>query len=180
MSGSRLGSAPTSTEAAGGDSAEILLSPRELIAAIAGKIQGVSPMVAWARELGDLHASLLPCAPDRRPEGFDPAAVRAEIARIIDIIDSSAVGRLPCIPQARTHTHTLGQVVSTVAETFATAWWTVRHSDDEEVRHHAWTRLGEIREGYAALLADIETKRVQLPTEVIADPSVPASVPASR
>lgn len=178
MSGPRLGRAPGSTAATDGDSEGVLLSPRELIAAIAGKIQGISPMVAWARELGDLHASLLPCDADRRPEGFDPAAVRAEIRRIIDIIDSGAAGRLPSIPQARTHSHTLGQVVSTVAETFATAWWTVRHSDDEEVRHHAWTRLGEIREAYAALLADIETKRVQLPTEVIADPPVPTAIPA--
>ncbi|WP_054814699.1 hypothetical protein [Nocardia arizonensis] len=179
MSGSVLGRLH-GTRATDGAVSGPLLSPRELIAAIAGHIEGLSPMVAWARELGDLHASLLPGDPDRRPEGFDPADVHTETARIIAKIDTWAAAHLPRIPHARLHSHTLGQVVSHVAETFATAWWTVRHSDDEEVRHHAWTRLGEIRESYAALVADLEAKRVRLPAAPQSDAPVSVSAPVSR
>ncbi len=165
MSGSRLGR-PRGACAADGDPVGGLLSPRELIAAIAGHIEGLSPLVEWARELGDLHASLLSGDPRRRPEGFDEALARREIDRIIADIDRWALGRLPSSPEAPSYPDTLGQVVSHVAETFATAWWTVRHSDDEEVRHLAWTRLGEIREGYAELIADLGAKRVRLPAAV--------------
>ncbi|MEU6191970.1 hypothetical protein [Nocardia sp. NPDC047038] len=142
-----------------------LLSPEQLLAAIAGHLEDDSPLIGWARELGDLHAVLLPgwASPRSRPADFDDAGVRREIADTIEQINSWAVFHLPRPDGARRHTHCLGEVISHIAMTYAAAIWTIRHSDDEQQRHEAMFHLAEVREGYADLLVEIHARRVQLP-----------------
>ncbi|WP_280479056.1 hypothetical protein [Nocardia asiatica] len=143
----------------------MLLAPEQLLAAIAGHIEDGSTLIGGARELGDLHAALLPACtnPPRPSSDFDEATVRREIAGTIEQINSWAVFHLPRPTGARRHTHSLGEVISHVAATYAAAWWTVRHTDDEQLRHEAWFHLAQVREGYADLLADIHARRVELP-----------------
>ncbi|WP_327118965.1 hypothetical protein OHB12_12025 [Nocardia sp. NBC_01730] len=142
-----------------------LLSPEQLLTAIAGHREHGSALIGWARELGDLHAVLIPgqVDPARRATDLDEAATRAEITQVIAQIDSWAVFHVPRNPIARTHTHSLGEVISHVAKTYADAWWTVLHITDEQLRHEAWFHLGQVREGYSDLIEDIRARRVQLP-----------------
>ncbi|MBF6339783.1 hypothetical protein IU450_28410 [Nocardia abscessus] len=142
-----------------------LLAPEQLLAAISGHLQQDSPLIGWARELGDLHAALLPGHPDapRHSPDSDETAVRKLIAEVVEQVNSWAVFHLPRPTGARKHTHSLGEVISHVAKTFADAWWTVRHTGDEQTRHEAWFHLAEVREGYADLLADIHARRIELP-----------------
>ncbi|MGQ4619769.1 hypothetical protein [Nocardia sp. R7R-8] len=153
---------PAGSSSAGPDA---LLTPEQLLAAITGHLDSDAPLTRWARELGDLHAALLPGCVDsgHQPAGFDDAAVRRQITDVIEKVNSWAAFHLPRPTGARRHTHCLGEVISHVAQTFAEAWWTVRHTDDEQLRHEAWFHLGEVREGYADLLADIHACRVELP-----------------
>ncbi|WP_406238360.1 hypothetical protein [Nocardia sp. NBC_01009] len=162
-----------------------LPSRDELLAAIAGHLTDTPALIGWARELGDLHASLIPRTVDpwQRANGFDEHAVHAEIADHIAEINSWAVFHLPRNPVARMHTHSLGEVISHVAKTYAEAWWTVLHTatkastdgDDEELRHEAWFHLGEVWEGYAQLVEDMKSRRVQLPLGWRGVPRTPPS-----
>ncbi|MEU0504287.1 hypothetical protein [Nocardia sp. NPDC005998] len=141
-----------------------LLSPDRLLAAIAGRLAEPFPLIAWARELGDLHAALISAVLNpRRPPDVTEAALHADISKVIDKINSWAVFYVRHSRCARRHTHSFGEVISHVAKTYAEAWWTVLHSDCEELRHSAWVHLGEVREGYAQLIGDIRIGRVQLP-----------------
>jgi hypothetical protein len=142
-----------------------LLSPDQLLAAIAGRLAEPFPLIVWARELGDLHAGLISAIvnPQRSaPEGTE-AALNADIAKVIDKINSWAASSVRHTRCARRHTHTFGEVISHVAKTYAEAWWTVLHSDCEELRHSAWVHLSEVRDGYAHLIGDIRAGRIQLP-----------------
>ncbi|MGY2093309.1 hypothetical protein ACW9HO_37565 [Nocardia gipuzkoensis] len=100
----------------------------------------------------------------RRPANFDEGFIQADIARLIEEIDSWTVLHLPRARGARRHTHSLGEIVSHVAKTYAETWQTVLHVDDEELRHKVWFYLGEVLEGYAELVDDIRARRVQLPS----------------
>ncbi|MFX0578264.1 hypothetical protein [Nocardia nepalensis] len=144
---------------------ESLLSPDQLLAAIAGRLTEPLPLIAWARELGDLHAALISAVlnPRRRPPEITEAALHADIAKVIDKINSWAAFYVRHSRCARRHTHSFGEVISHVAKTYAEAWWTVLHADCEELRHSAWVHLGEVREGYAQLIGEIRAGRVQLP-----------------
>ncbi|WP_433560495.1 hypothetical protein ACQP1O_22660 [Nocardia sp. CA-151230] len=142
-----------------------LLSPDQLLAAIAGRLTEPFPLITWARELGDLHAALISAVlnPRRNVPEVTEAALCADIAKVIDKINSWAASTVRHSRCARRHTHTFGEVISHVAKTYAEAWWTVLHSDCEELRHSAWVHLGEVRDGYAHLIGDIRAGRVQLP-----------------
>ncbi|MEU2258146.1 hypothetical protein ABZ540_33795 [Nocardia xishanensis] len=145
-----------------------LLSPDQLQAAIAGHLghHRRSPLIRWARELGDLHATLLTSSLDplRRPADFDEAVLRRRVREVVGEIDSWAVFVLPRpTVGARKHTHTLGEVVSHLATAYVDAWWTVLHTSDEQLRHEAWFHLGQLHEGYACLLDDLHARRVELP-----------------
>ncbi|MEV0027868.1 hypothetical protein [Nocardia sp. NPDC050793] len=149
--------------------ATAFLSPEQLLAAIAGHLvnhSGGSPLIGWARELGDLHATLLTSCLDplRRPTDFDEAVLRRRVCEVVGEIDSWAVFVLPR-PKvgARKHTHTLGEVVSHLATAYVDAWWTVLHTGDEQQRHEAWFHLGQLHEGYACLLDDLHARRIELP-----------------
>ncbi|MFI5540687.1 MULTISPECIES: hypothetical protein [Nocardia] len=147
--------------------AEALLTPEQLLAAISGHLDpdNSSPLIGFARDLADLHATLLPSRLNRRHQaaGFSQVDVHEQVMAVVGEINSWAVFHLPRPNGARRHTHSFGEVISHVAETYASAWWTVRHSDDEQLRHDAWFHLAEVREGYADLLADIHARRVELP-----------------
>ncbi|MEU7767222.1 hypothetical protein AB0B25_19095 [Nocardia sp. NPDC049190] len=142
-----------------------LLEPEQLLAAISGGLSGGSPLIGWARALGDLHAALIPVHLGRpqRPCDFDEPAIHADIARIVGEIDAWAVFPPPRAVGACKHTHSFGEVISHVAKTYAEVLWTVRHSDDAELRHEAWFHLGEVREGYAELVTALRAGRVRLP-----------------
>ncbi|MEU7768408.1 hypothetical protein AB0B25_25310 [Nocardia sp. NPDC049190] len=143
-----------------------LLEPDQLLGAISGNSTcGGSPLIGWARELGDLHAALIPVHldPARRPTDFDETGIHADIARVVAEIDTWAVFHVARTRTARKNIHSLGEVISHVAHTYAVAWWTVLHTDDEDLRHEAWFHLGEVQEGYAELVDEIRTRRVQLP-----------------
>lgn len=122
-----------------GETETDLLNPEQLLAAIAGHLDRNWPLVRWARELGDLHAALI-----HGPHPSNDPEARHAITRVIGDIDSWAVFHLPRVSGARRHTHTLGQVISHVAKTFAEVWWTVLHTDDQLQRHEAWFHLGPI------------------------------------
>ncbi|TQM31354.1 hypothetical protein FB390_3011 [Nocardia bhagyanarayanae] len=141
-----------------------LLSPDQLLAAIGGRLADPLPLISWARELGDLHAALISTALNpRRPSDLTEAALHAEIAKVVDKINSWAAFYVRHSRCARRHTHTFGEVISHVAKSYAEAWWTVLHADCAELRHSAWVHLGEVRDGYAQLITDIRAGRVQLP-----------------
>ncbi|MEV6096821.1 hypothetical protein [Nocardia sp. NPDC051981] len=142
-----------------------LLSADQLLAAIAGRLTEPFPLITWARELGDLHAALISAVlnPRRNAPEVTETALCADIAKVIDKINSWAAAYTRHTRCARRHTHTFGEVISHVAKTYAEAWWTVLHSDCEELRHSAWVHLGEVRDGYAHLIGDIRAGRVQLP-----------------
>ncbi|MFF0528677.1 hypothetical protein ACFYT3_09815 [Nocardia amikacinitolerans] len=145
------------------------MSAEQLQAAIAGHLDnhsGGSPLIGWARELGDLHATLLTSSLDRlrRPADFDEAVLRRRIGEVVGEIDSWSVFVLPrAVVGARKHTHALGEVVSHLAAAYVDAWWTVLHTGDERLRHEAWFHLGQLHEGYDCLLDDLCARRVELP-----------------
>ncbi|MEV0031947.1 hypothetical protein [Nocardia sp. NPDC050793] len=142
-----------------------LLGPDQLLAAIAGHLTQGSPLIEWARALGDLHAALIPVRLNRTrlPADFDEARVHIDIAEIVSEIDSWAFFHVPREPGARRHTHSLGEVISHIAKTYADAWWAVLHVDDKAQRHEAWFHLGEVREGYAQLIDDVQARGVRFP-----------------
>ncbi|UGT67870.1 hypothetical protein LTT66_32615 [Nocardia gipuzkoensis] len=142
-----------------------LLGPDQLLAAIAGHITQGSALIGWARELGDLHAALIPVRMDRTrlPADFDEARVHIDVAKIISEIDSWALFHVPRARGARRHTHSLGEVISHIAKTYADAWWAVLLVDDKDLRHEAWFHLGEVCEGYAQLIDDVQARGVRFP-----------------
>ncbi|MEV6060830.1 hypothetical protein [Nocardia asteroides] len=142
-----------------------LLAPAELIQAIAGRFTGDSPLIGWARELGDLHAELLPLRRGSAPraDDLDGERVRTGIDRVIDEIDDWAARHVTRTRCGRVHTHSLGNVMSHIAKTYAEAWWAVLHTADVEVRHHAWLCLGEVRQGYADMVDEIRGRHLRLP-----------------
>ncbi len=142
-----------------------LLEPAHLFQAIAGRSSSTSPLAGWARELGDMHAELIPfqlgdILRQRNPAGEQ---IHAAIDRAVSEIDAWAARNIPRMKGARTHTHTLGEVISRIAKIYAVTWWTVLHSADSETRHRAWFHLGEARESYAEMVDEIRWRHLQLP-----------------
>lgn len=146
-----------------------LLAADDLYRAIAGHLVGESPLVVWARELGDLHAALIPArlgrAPRRNVGAGEPAWT--DIRRTVAAIDVWSARHMPLARGARMHTHSLGDVISHNAEVYAAAWWTVLHSEDAEVRHAAWVRLGEAREGYVEMVNETQQNRLRFPSGTV-------------
>ncbi|MFI6041930.1 hypothetical protein ACIA8C_09865 [Nocardia sp. NPDC051321] len=142
----------------------LLPSQDRLLAAISGQLNDAAALSRLARELGDLHASLIPYTvdPDFR-EGFDPYMVYVEIAECETAINSWAALHLPRNPIARRHTQSLGELVSQIARIYAQACWTMRHTDDKQTEHEAWFHVAEVIDGYAELVDQVVGGRVQLP-----------------
>ncbi|MCU1643961.1 MAG: hypothetical protein JWN03_4236 [Nocardia sp.] len=145
--------------------AEGLLDARELLLAVAGNLAGGSPLIGWARELADLHSTLTTAtvSPARRPADFDDSTVRGQIGEVIGLIDEWSVLHLPRPTAGRRHTHSLGEVISHVATTYAQMQRTLRHSGSAAHQHHAAMRFAQVQEGYSDLVGEIRTLRVQLP-----------------
>ena len=146
-------------------SAEGLLGARNLLLAMAGNLQGDSPLIDWARELADVHATLITgtASPTRRPADFDDADLRRRIMVLVRLIDAWSALHLPKTVNGRRHTHTLGEVISHVAETYAQLQQILRHSDSAHRQHNATVRFAHIQEGYASLVEEIRALRVALP-----------------
>ncbi|MFB8005923.1 hypothetical protein [Nocardia sp. NPDC056000] len=144
---------------------EGLLEARHLLLAVAGTLQGGSPLIGWSRELAYLHATLLTASvsPTRRPTGFDATVTRGRINILIGLIDDWSAFHLPRPSTGRRHTHSLGEVISHVAATYAQMQWTLRHSSSAQQQHDAALRFAQIQEGYADLVEEIRTLRVALP-----------------
>ncbi|MGW0248506.1 hypothetical protein ACWDYH_17920 [Nocardia goodfellowii] len=142
-----------------------LLEARQLLLAAAGNLQGDSPLIAWARELADLHSTLITAAVSttRRPADFDATATLGVINAVIGSIDEWSACHLPRPTHGRRHTHSLGEVISHVAGTYAHVQWTLRHADSAEQQHHATLRFAQVQEGYADLVDEIRALRVVLP-----------------
>ncbi|WP_330180172.1 hypothetical protein OHB26_27635 [Nocardia sp. NBC_01503] len=145
--------------------AEGLLEARQLLLAIAGTLQGGSPLIEWARELADLHATLITVAisATRRPSDFDETVTRGRVGTLIGRIDEWSAFHLPRPATGRRHTHSLGEVISHLAATYAQMQWTLRHSDSAQHHHDAALRFAQVQEGYADLVDEIRTLRVLLP-----------------
>ncbi|MFG3615483.1 hypothetical protein [Nocardia sp. NPDC047654] len=143
-----------------------LLRPEHLFRAISGHVTSRMSLVTWARELGDLHAELIPFhrVGTPRRNGFDGEQIRAEVDRVVAAVDDWAIRNVPCPNGARMHTHSLGEVMSHMAEVYAEAWWTVLHTKDVETRHRVWFHLGEVREGYAELVDEVCHRRLRFPS----------------
>lgn len=142
-----------------------LLEPAQLLQAVSGRCTSTGPLVHWARELSDLHAELIPFQRGQASQqrDFVDEHIRARIDRVVGDIDAWAAHHIPRAKGARKHTHSLGQVISHIAETYAEVWWTVLHSSDVETRHQAWFHLGEARDGYAEMVDQIRERHLQLP-----------------
>src|SRR5690606_15917869 len=114
-----------------GDPAEGLLDARQLLLGLAGQCRGGSPLIGWARELADLHTTLVASSisAPRRPDDFDVADTRDHIGAISILIDEWSVLHLPRPRGARRHTHSLGEVISHVAETYARVQWILCHDN---------------------------------------------------
>ncbi|MFD4351656.1 hypothetical protein ACFWPX_03825 [Nocardia sp. NPDC058518] len=145
--------------------AEGLLEARQLLLAVAGNLQGGSPLIEWARELADLHATLFTASVSitRRPADFDATTTRGRINTIIGLIDEWSACHLPRPTAGRRHTHSLGEVISHVADTYTHVQWTLRHTKSAEHQHHAALRFAQVQEGYADLVDEIRALRVALP-----------------
>ncbi len=141
-----------------------LLEPADLLRAISGHCSIALPLVRWARELGDLHAELIPF---RLNGGSQPKRdadqLRLGIDGVVGEIDAWAARNIQRARSARKHTHSLGEVISHMARSYAEAWWIVLHSADAETWHRAWFHLGEAHEGYAELLRALRARHLQLP-----------------
>ncbi|MBF6468673.1 hypothetical protein IU427_26430 [Nocardia beijingensis] len=146
-----------------------LLDPAQLLLAISGRSTSTAPLVRWARELGDIHAGLIPLKIGPQSHRNDVSYLRghAEVDRIISEIDAWALRQVPRAKCARKHTHSLGEVVSHVAKTYAHAWWVMLHTADGELQHKAWFHVSEVREGYAEMLNEIRAHHLQLPSGAI-------------
>ncbi|WP_405183560.1 hypothetical protein OG225_41485 (plasmid) [Nocardia sp. NBC_01377] len=149
-----------------------LLTPSEAISAISGfahrdarQLGAAAAVAVWARELSDLHASLLPVEDWRHPADFDERAIRATIEQIIAAINDFADAHLLAAHRVPKHSHGLGEVISQIAATFATAWNTVAFAQAPEARHREWTRLAQVREKYADLIADLAANRAAPPLQ---------------
>ncbi|WP_157129459.1 hypothetical protein [Nocardia amamiensis] len=142
-----------------------LLEPAQLLQAISGRCTSSGRLVQWARDLGAMHAELIPFElhPAGQKRCLATERIRAGIDRIIAQIDEWAIYHVPRAKSARKHTHSLGEVMSHMAQTYAQAWWIVLHSPDEEKRHQAWFHMGEAREGYAEMVDEIRSRHLQLP-----------------
>lgn len=144
-----------------------VLSPERLLAAISGHLDtdGAPVLVGLARDLGELRAALPAIVRNpARPSGWpDEVELRRRIATVVADIDTWRVRYLPHRTGVRTHTHSLGQAMDQVATRYADARWTALHSVDRRLRRRAWFHLGQAREGYAHLVADIRAGRVELP-----------------
>ncbi|MGW4369177.1 hypothetical protein ACWEKT_26380 [Nocardia takedensis] len=146
--------------------AEGLLDARRLHLAMAGiEVEGGSPLIRWARELADLHATLITAAVSktRRPTGFDDAATRRDVEELVAEIDQWAVFHLPRPVNAQRHTHSLGEVISHTAQVHAQCHAVLRHATSSEHQHEAALRMAQVQEGYADLVTAIHERRVQLP-----------------
>ncbi|WP_157556159.1 hypothetical protein [Nocardia acidivorans] len=160
--------APSTDRESRGDrhgTAEGLLEARQLLLAIAGTLSGGSPLIEWARELADLHATLITVAisATRRPADFDETDTRARVSALIGRIDEWSAFHLPRPATGRRHTHSLGEVISHIAGTYAHMQWTLRHSDSAQHQHDAALRFAQVQEGYADLVDEIRSLRVLLP-----------------
>lgn len=144
---------------------EGLLEARQLMLAIAGNLSGRSPLIEWSRELADLHATLITASISvtRRPADFDDPTTRARIRTVIALIDEWSARHLPHPTTGRRHTHSLGEVISHVADTYAQVQRTLRHTTAAEHQHDAALRFAQVQEGYADLIDDIRALRVRLP-----------------
>lgn len=145
--------------------AEGLLEARQLLLAVAGNLQGGSPLIGWARELADLHATLFTASVSttRRPADFDAPTTSGRINTVIGLIDEWSACHLPRPTSGRRHTHSLGEVISHVADTYTHVQWTLRHTKSAEHQHHAALRFAQVQEGYADLVEEIRALRVALP-----------------
>lgn len=145
----------------------VLLSPERLLAAIAGHLDTGSGrgLAGFARELGVLRAAVLAFElnPAEAPVRSDEVEVQRRIRTAVAGIDGWRMRYLPHRTGARSHTHSLGQVIDQVATRYVEAWWTVRLSADVRLRRTAWFHLAQAREGYADLVADLRAGRVELP-----------------
>ncbi|UGT61337.1 hypothetical protein [Nocardia asteroides] len=142
-----------------------LLDHRQLSLAITGHLSGCSPFIEWGRELGDLHATLVAVtiSPELRPRDFDERATRARVRELIADIDEWAVLHLPRTVNMPRHTHSLGEVVSHVAQVHAEVYRTLRGSGSARKLHDAAHRMAQTLEGYADLISAVHGRRVQLP-----------------
>ncbi|MGW5383425.1 hypothetical protein [Nocardia sp. NPDC003963] len=145
-----------------------LVTPESLYRAIAGHLVDDLPVTGWARELGDLHAELMPVRfhGASRRDGFDGELVRTEIRRVTAAIDAWRVTGVPTTSRGRMHTHSLGEVISHNAELYAEASWWIRHSIDARIRHAAWFRLAEAREGYREMVDETHRGLLRFPSGV--------------
>lgn len=145
--------------------AEGLLDTRQLLLAIAGNLRGGSPLIDWARELADLHATLIAASASeiRRSTDFDYLTTRGRIDVLIGSIDEWSALHLPRPLAGRRHTHSLGEVISHVADTYAHLWWALRHKESAEHHHAAALRFAQVQDGYADLVDEIRRLRVALP-----------------
>lgn len=134
-----------------------------LLSAIAGHLTDTSELLTHARELADLHASLIPAIVNPHAQGKKADNAFAEILTRQAQIDSWAVFHLPRHPGATFHTQSLGEVLNHVTRIYAQVSWAIRHSDDEGHQHNAWLHLGEVMRGYADLRDAILARRTQLP-----------------
>ncbi|MGW5383414.1 hypothetical protein [Nocardia sp. NPDC003963] len=139
-----------------------LPEPDHLYRAIAGHIVGGSPVFSWARELGDLHAELLPV---RFRGTRDPGEerIRSDIRLVADAIDLWTTRHIAAPAGARLHTHPLGAVISHNAEVYARAQRTALHSADERIRYTACNRLAEARQGYTEMIEEVQRRRLRFP-----------------
>lgn len=151
--------------ASDGESICGVLDGRQLLLAIAGTLRDGSPLIGWARELADLHATLITASlsATRRPADFDAAATRERLTTLTALIDDWSVRHLPRPQGTRRHTHSLGEVISHIADAYAQLQWTLRHSANTIHHHGAALRFAQIQEGYADLVDDIRGLRVTLP-----------------
>ncbi|MEU3010168.1 hypothetical protein [Nocardia asteroides] len=169
MSGTTIDDAPRSRTYQWSEgptcTAEGLLDARQLLIAIAGNLEGGCPLIGWARELADLHATMLTASfyASRLAADFDGARTRTQISEFIGEINRWAILHLPRPVNARRHTHSLGEVISHIAHTYAQMMWTLRHSEGAQNQHEAALHLAQAQEGYADLVAEIRGLRVQLP-----------------
>ncbi|WP_157183983.1 hypothetical protein [Nocardia takedensis] len=156
---------PTTTAPAV-DGIEGLLDAQRLLQAINGsRVEAGSPLSEWARELADLHATLLTGAVStaRRPADFDERVLRDDVAETIARIDGWAIFRLPRPVNVPRHTHSLGATISHFARVYAHTSWADRHTTSAEHRREAALHMAQTYQGYADLVTAIEARRILLP-----------------
>ena len=136
----------------------------QLFAAVSGCVEEGSPLIGWARELADLHATLIAAAvsASNRPRGFDVFATMDRHAEVVALVDGWAQLHLPNPRNARQHTHSLGEVFSQIALASARTQWLLRHDQSAEETSRGAANFGLVRQGYADLVDDIRNLRVVL------------------